>query len=401
MKLKIFKRVLSVILILATLLVCFSAGFGASALTDSEKQAIQDEINRLNSEIASLDSLIANQKKQLADQNAIKANLEAKISAVQSKINACNKYIETCQAEIAASEAKIAESNEKIASTKERFKKRIRSIYNSNTSSTVQLLLGAESFADFLSLAELTKCMSEQDNQLVDEIVETISEIQAEIKKNEELQAQQNEIKQTLKAQYEELAQDEAEINSVISQINSTTSSLQADKNAAQKAKENYANSLLTGGVVDIPFDGIFQWPCAGTYINAPYMSNDSVHKGNHKGVDMWKYNIWGANVVSAASGTVTHVDGSCNHDYSKNYTCCGGGYGKNVRVTHGYYKGDLYMTIYAHLSSISVSLNQHVARGQVIGKVGSTGWSTGAHLHFGVAVNGAWKDPERYSYVR
>ena len=97
-----------------------------------------------------------------------------------------------------------------------------------------------------------------------------------------------------------------------------------------------------------------------------------------------------GATVVAADGGTVIESNNTCTHNWGKNGSCgCGGGYGNYVIIDHGNGK----TTIYGHLSSASVSSGQTVSRGETIGYVGSTGWSTGAHLHFetrsgGVAYN-------------
>lgn len=407
---KLTKRILAIALVLITVIACMSSAFTVSAdLSASEKKEIQEEINKLNSQINDLEKQIKSEKSKLNDQNKIKASYEKKISSINSKIIACNRYIAICQAEIAENEKKIEESNAKIESTKERFKKRLRSIHNSNTDTGLQVLLGAESFSEFLALTELTQCISAQDNKLIDEIVATIADINADIKKNEELKAEQNEIKKTLAADQNNLEAEVGKVQTVINSINSTKKDLEADQKRLELEMEEFEDKLLgaTGGE-NVPFDGVFSWPVPGFPMTTPYKSNDSIHKGKHNGVDLGSYGINGKSILSAASGTVIKVYTGCPHNYRKSasqFCGCGGGYGNHVQVAHGKYNGYYYMTIYAHMSKTAVSNGAHVNRRQVLGYVGSTGRSTGPHLHFGIAKGKksgsyTWFNPMSISYI-
>ena len=146
----------------------------------------------------------------------------------------------------------------------------------------------------------------------------------------------------------------------------------------------------------------MFLWPSASFYyVSAEFNSGDSVHKGNHKGIDIAGGGISGTPVRAAAAGTVYNACGYCTHNYGKNYSCgCGGGYGNFVAIDHGKYNGNYYKTLYGHMSKITVSVGQQVSRGQIIGYVGSTGWSTGPHIHFETIYNGTKVNPRRFSYA-
>lgn len=407
---KLTKRILAIALVLITLIVCMSSAFTVSAdLSASEKKEIQQEINKLNSQINDIEKQIKSEKNKLNDQNKIKSSYEKKISSINDKIIACNRYIAICQAEIAENEEKIAENNAKIETTKERFKKRLRSIHNSNTDTGLQVLLGAESFSEFLALTELTQCISAQDNKLINEIVATISSINEDIEKNKALKEEQNEIKKTLAAEQANWETEVGKVQTVINSINSTKKDLEADQKKLEKEMEEYEDRLLgaTGGD-NVPFDGVFSWPVPGFPMTTPYKSNDSIHKGKHNGVDLGSGGINGKSILSAASGTVIKVYNGCPHNSRKsvsNFCGCGGGYGNHVQVAHGKYNGYYYMTIYAHMSKTAVSNGAHVNRRQVLGYVGSTGRSTGPHLHFGIAKGKkagsyTWFNPMSISYI-
>ena len=106
-----------------------------------------------------------------------------------------------------------------------------------------------------------------------------------------------------------------------------------------------------------------------------------------HQGLDIGA--AWGTPIGAADVGIVSDVVTGC----SEGYWSCGGGYGNHIIITHA----GGFTTYYAHLSSVDVGVGQHVNRGDVIGHEGSTGYSTGAHLHFGVLYNGSWVNPEAY----
>ena len=126
-----------------------------------------------------------------------------------------------------------------------------------------------------------------------------------------------------------------------------------------------------------------FAWPVPGFYyVISPFNENRGY---SHKGIDITGGGIMGATCVAANGGTVIGSNNSCSHNWGKSGSCgCGGGYGNYVLISHPGGK----TTMYGHLSSVTVSTGQSVKKGQTIGYVGSTGWSTGAHLHYETRLN-------------
>ncbi|MGN0583834.1 MAG: peptidoglycan DD-metalloendopeptidase family protein, partial [Ruminococcus sp.] len=137
-----------------------------------------------------------------------------------------------------------------------------------------------------------------------------------------------------------------------------------------------------------------FGWPCPGFYtLTSGFGPRWGRH---HSGIDIAGGGISGAAAVASLSGTVIYVNSGCTHNYGKSSSCgCGGGYGNYVIVQHS----GGYATVYAHLTSVAVSQGQSVSQGQTVGYVGSTGFSTGPHLHYEVRLNGTRVDPEKYLY--
>ena len=148
---------------------------------------------------------------------------------------------------------------------------------------------------------------------------------------------------------------------------------------------------IRDSGSTVAPSGGGFTWPCPGFYTVSSTFGNR--WGTTHGAIDIAGGNA-GAAIVAAKSGTVVRVVTGCSHNYPKSGSCgCGGGYGNYVIIQHD----GTYSTLYGHMASVSVSVGQSVSAGQTIGYVGSTGFSTGFHLHFEVRVNGTKVDPMKY----
>lgn len=137
-------------------------------------------------------------------------------------------------------------------------------------------------------------------------------------------------------------------------------------------------------------------WPVPGY----KHLSSDFWDGRNHGAIDIDGVGgpggaIGGAKVYAADSGIVAGTSTGCTH-YNNPYDRCGGGYGNYVTLAHS---DGVYSTVYAHLQAVYVSPGQSVKKGDLIGLVGSTGSSTGSHLHFEVRKNGVKTDPASYSY--
>lgn len=364
------------------------------SLTASENA----EIDRLEQQVKDKEAEVKKLKQQNAEQSKIKAALDSQISSVNAQIELCNKKINEFNAKIAANDAEIKATNDKINASKTAFKKRIRAIYMSGgTGSGIEVLLGAETFADYIALSQLTLNVSKRDKKMVEDMFNLIKEIEEKTEENKKLIESQNEIKKTLKAKESELDEKVGEVNSVIKDLNSSTKQMEKQI----KAWKDEINNIMAPSSADqnVFADGMFGWPVPScTRINSGFGSRWGSW---HKGIDISQSGIKDKPIVAAADGTVTTARNGCSHNYGKSYSCgCGGGYGNYVVIAHGSYQGSSYRTLYGHMSKTAVSEGQYVRKGQVIGYVGSTGWSTGWHLHYEIIKNGANVNPENY-YVR
>ena len=177
------------------------------------------------------------------------------------------------------------------------------------------------------------------------------------------------------------------------SSSSSSDDSYDDDDDYSDDSGDSWSDDSYSGGGGGSPTGtGSLCWPCAAYGISSYYGPRDL--GGWHGGIDISNGATMGAAVYAADNGTVIDVCNSCTHNYGKDGSCgCGGGYGNYIMISHG----NGMVTMYGHLSYASVSLGQTVSRGETIGAAGSTGWSTGAHLHFEVIVNGSKVDPCSY----
>lgn len=391
---KLFTIILSVVMTFTAFSVDVSAATAAE---------LRENISNLESQSKKLESEIKQLQGKINSQQQVKNKLEQKISIVQQQINACNSKISSINAAIAENKAEIDKNNEKISADKLAYKKRLRAIHTSNSSGNLQILLGADDFSQFLQLAQYTSSVSKRDKKLIDTLLKNIKSLEEKQEANNKLLEEQVAIKQTIAQKRSELQVENNRIQQIINEIDSDQSQLESDNKKIEKQIEAYNATLAamtsTAGTSFVYDGGNFIWPTPGFYmISAGFKSNDAVHKGRHNGIDIAGGGISGARIVAISDGIVTRSNNSCTHNYKKSGSCgCGGGYGNYVTINHGTNNGKTFVATYGHMSSTAVSAGTTVKKGQTIGYVGTTGWSTGYHLHFGLAVNGGWVNPMNY----
>ncbi len=393
---KVTIKFVSAIMVVALLFTtAFVVNTGAAS-----KSEIQSEISKLEKQSKELEKEIKKLQGEINEQSNLKKAIEKKMGVVQQQIAACNNQINAINGEIDANKAEIDRINTDIENDKETFKRRLRAIYMSNTGSNIQVLLGAKDFSQFLQLAQLTASVSAHDKKMIEDLVNEMKQMEEKKAANEKLLEEQLAVQATIKEKQTELSKQEKEIQSVINSIAADQQDVK-DENALVekelKQMQDALDSILkaennsSGKVV---YDGgDFLWPTPGiTRISSPFGPRWGK---NHNGVDL-SNGQFGGKVVAIADGVVSTYWNNCTHNYGKSplRNCCGVGYGNYITINHGTKDGKTYVAYYAHLGSIVVSAGQTVKKGDIVGYVGSTGRSTGAHLHFGIAVNGVWKNP-------
>jgi len=326
--------------------------------------------------------------------------VQKQIANITAQINRCNAEINSINSKIAANKAEINKKNKEIEADKLAYKKRIRALYMSDSNSTVRILLGSSTFSEFLQMSQLTASVSARDKQIMNDLKADIKVLEAKNAENEQLLASQVAVKNTIAEKESALRAQENEASKLYNSIAAEQKQTEDEKKSVDneiRAKQKQLEAAIQGASYSAfinPVNNV-QWPVNGfRNISAGFKSNDSVHNGNHNGIDIAGGNIAGQPIRAMADGYVTVAYNGCAHNYKKSGNCCGNGYGNYAVVNHGTIKGNNYVAYYAHAQQIVVSVGQYVKQGQVLGYVGTTGWSTGYHLHFGVLRNGAWINP-------
>ena len=402
---KFLAAALSVALVLATPL---SAQATKSGLSDakSKKTALEAEKKKTEQELKNLEGL-------KSDTTAYVKKLDSSLESIGNELSKLNDDIDAKEKQIDTTKQELSEAKETERSQYESMKLRIKYMYEKGDSTYVDLLMEAGSLSELLSKAEYITKISSYDRQKLDEYAATKEKIAEKEKALEgehaelltlqdETEAKQASVEKLLAAKQTELRNYETKIASAEGQISEYAKSIEAQENqiksieaeikrkeeeARKKAEEEKkkaaaankaAQTYKTVSLGDISFT----WPCpASGRITSGFGGRKSPTKGassNHQGIDISAPT--GTSIVAAAAGEVVIAT----------YSSSAGNY---VMISHG---GGVY-TVYMHASSLLVSQGQSVKKGQTIAKVGSTGYSTGSHLHFGVRVNGSYVNPTKY----
>lgn len=376
------KRLLALVLCVVVLAGMTTAAFG------DEIADLNDRYAQLQKEADALQSKIDNAKTEKAKQEAIKEKTTQEIGIIRNQIAVLEEKIAALENEILRKEEEIDGLEESIDQNYDLFKKRMRAMYMAENTSMISLVLGAESFGDFLTTSEYLKRVAQHDQDLLDGLRQTLEDVEAA---KAAVEADREDLADTKTEVEEKKRQLDAKLSSTIAEIQSIDQMEKeylADIAAKQKEMKEtqeeidriYAEMEEVGEFVG----GTFMLPVPGyTYISSYYgwRFNGSDF---HTGVDFTGANVNGKKVVASNAGTIT---------FTKSTYVPGVGYGKYIILDHG----GGYSTLYAHLSSINVSVGDYVKKGESIANVGSTGWSTGPHLHFEIRVNGKHTNPLPY----
>lgn len=367
------------------------------AQNDNERLSeIKNQIDATKKERDELKESMTNIKKVRDSLQQNKDDLDNYVEQLDNELDGIHNRIADLDTQITNKRAQIAETEEDLAlaigvQTRqyEAMKERIRFMYESGNTLTIDMLLQSGSFTDMLNKASYIKQLSEYDRMKLDEYIGVVQQVSLTKQALEEEKETLNEAISAQEAEQQNvqtlMTQKAAEIYGISQEIE-----LQEQEIAAYQAMMQERDALLAKLEQEarqieyrMAYDGgIFVWPCP----NYTYISSDFAPRWGsfHKGVDMAA--PAGVPILAAYNGVVA----GCANDGNWN-----GGMGNYVRINHG----SGLATIYMHASAVYVSKGQEVSAGDVIGAVGTTGWSTGNHLHFQVEQNGTAVTP--WNYIR
>ncbi len=437
MKSKTFKKVISYLLCSVLIFSCISFNTpqpDASSTLDqlrAEQEELQKKIAENKQKLASLESDINNQEAYLSTldsdlaytRNQIDNLLEQKdiidsqVKAVEDTIKSYQNEIEQINSDIVTANSKIKTAQKNVKIAYNNLSDRLVSAYITGNETNLKILLGSDSIATFLTRLEMMKRVSENDAALIDsfkaeievlklskeslkERTKSLSEKKEKIKEEnqslyekqaelEETKAQLETAKKNLETQYANTQAYKEKLDKNSATYKNLIAKQQAEEEAAEQAIDEYikahASSSSSGGtVVDSSTNFSFPLDYPGVHVTSTFGRRNLWGKWEgHGGTDFAAAGIYGASIYASRGGTVIYTDPTGQKTT----------YGKYIIIDHG----DGYTTIYAHCSKILVSQGQTVSRGQVIGKVGDTGRTSGPHLHFEIRKDGERQNPMNY----
>ena len=400
MKFTMIRRITALVLILV-----LAAGISIQASSASTEKVTEDaastkSLQEAQDEKAKLEKALKEAQSTIEDLRDSKGDIESKVTELNQQLIDISARITDLENQLTAKSEDIQETKDELAGAKEReaqqyadMKVRIQFMYENGQTSYLEALLSSRNISEFLNSADYIAQIQSYDRQKLTEYQDTVESIV-------NLEAQLEQEYTDLEALKSTVESNKATVAAMMRQKESELADISGDIEDAQSDADYYAAEIqaqeeliaaikraeaekAAAGVEEHPYTGgAFRWPCpSSTRVTSDYGTRVSPMSGassNHKGIDIGA--SAGADIIAAADGTVT----------AASYSSAAGNY---VMIDHG---GGLY-TVYMHASSLLVSPGQTVSAGDVIAKVGSTGISTGSHLHFGVSLNGSYVSPWSY----
>ena len=403
---KRLKSAISVFLSLVlmfSLVLCFTPTNANAATTQAEIDELKEQRNQLKEQQKDIQNTVNSLRGQQDKLIELKTALDEKNAITLQQILNLEEQIALHEELIEQKSVELEKAQDVADEQLSRLKVRIRNMEENGRYNYIAVLFGAESISEFLSLMDDIGDIMKSDRDLENSYKEAVTDLKTVKSEYEEARLELKEQKAELTNLSAQLEKDIVEANAailelegdisansaILSQLNAQDKEMQDKIN--QKIKElneqnkpsnpsNPSNPSKPSGSGTLTV-----WPSYCTYITS--VQGNRVHPitgqhGTHGGTDIGA--SYGSAIYAAGSGTV--VTAYNNSAYN-------GGYGNYAMINHG----NGIQTLYAHMSVCSVTVGQTVSAGQTIGYVGSTGRSTGPHLHFEVRVNGSRVDPQSY----
>ena len=363
----------------------------------ADNKDLKNRISAADKKIEEANKKLKAAKEKKASAEEQKKIIDGEIEVIVSNILYINGQIDDANEQIAQKEVEIEEAQGIIDRNKEYFKKRVVSMYKSGTTTHLEMLFGSKSLSDFFNVIDLLQYILKNDRKVIDDMTAARDAIIDAKKVIEKKKAELEESKTLLVNQKGKLDTALAEQQNIIEQMGSEieinekeAADAQAEKDALNRQleeelkeiKDPPSTSSTTSTTTKVPAytGGKMAWPVpAGGRITSPFGYRSYPSAGLHTGLDIAI--AQGNTIVAAASGTVIRVVHGTT------------GYGKYLMINHG----NGTVTLYGHTSKIVVAVGQTVSKGQKIAEIGSTGFSTGPHLHFEVRLNGKAVNPIGY----
>ena len=359
------KKIISVI---TACTVLFTTNF---IYADNEQNNLDEKLNE-------------NRQEQITLEVKIK-DLDSKIEEIEKNIDTTNDKIKKLDSEIVTTKLEIKNLENNIEKNEEALGKRLKAINSNYSMGYIKVILSSTSLSEFFNNIYIVKQVVEQDKEILKELDDNKIEVENKEQDLNDKKEIQEELKVALEKDNKTVQADKSELEALKRELETEEDDLESEierlaaESAARQEAENGINS-------DDSLDGVIissgSWPVPGySRISSPY--GYRLHpvlniQKMHTGIDIPAPN--GTPAVAIDNGTII-------------YAGVQGTYGNTVMIQHD----DGKVSLYAHNSKLLVSVGQRVQKGQVVSKIGSTGRSTGPHLHFEIRINGKHTNPVPY----
>ena len=376
----------SALLFCALLLIpaAFRPAEAVTQLTDATVKKYEEQLKVIAAEKAEISKKLVTARQNKSDALELKSYLDRQMNLTLEQIDTLNALIEETADKIGKKQLEIIDKKADVDHQRENFLTRLRITYEEGDASYLELLLGADSLYDFLTRVERIGYMMDYNINLMEKDQQAALDLQAEEEQLEAYQVENEKVKAQLADTEAELAQQRSETEAYLSTLEKTISAnsasyaatvereaqVNAEMEAYIKELQAKANAAYVGGEFIWPVD--IKWARISSYFGWRTLYGV---KDYHRGIDIPAYS--GENIYASNAGTVIKAE----YHWS---------YGNYVIIDHGGGKS----TLYAHSSKLLCKVGDKVKQGQVIAKVGTTGNSSGNHLHFEVRIDGVCQNP-------
>ena len=385
-------RVVSLLLVLALLLPIsgpVSAVPSVYAVTQSEIDDLKEQADDLDNQREQLQQQLKEIQSDKSKALEQKELLEQQINAAQAEINNIQSQIDKYSELISLKEEELAQAEAEEAELYDQFCKRVRYMEEEGEVSYWSILFGSDDFSDLLDNFIMVEEFIQYDNDLMNGILALQDQIAADKADLETSKADQETAKARQVEVRSELQSQQDQVDALIDEISGQEDLLEqqeAKLRSAANAMDEEIKRLekeMADQISNVVSESGFQWPLPSSWNTLSSLFGSRTHPitgrpNNHTGIDIPASR--NTEIYAAKSGVV--VTSTYNSSY-----------GNYVVVSHS----DGTSTLYAHMNRRNATVGQTVSQGQVIGYVGTTGSSTGNHLHFEIRVNGSRVDPVNY----
>lgn len=359
----------------------------ALAQTDSSIRGLQENLQQLRGEERELRSAITAKRREASVVQRDIRDVDARITAIHASLSSTDRRMANARSEIQRLSTEIEEAEAAMEERRDRAKARLRSLYKHGDTTMLSVLISSEDVGSLAARKALYERIAERDRRLFDSLRTDHEQLMRQREEQNRLTEELRTLRQQQVGEQARLATYRTEkagylkeIGDEQRQLEAELRQLEAESRAIAAEIQAYQRRMAASGQQVTPHTGRMVWPTEGRVTSPFGMRMHPVlrERRMHNGIDIGTRT--GTPIVAAAPGRVI----------TARYM---NGYGNTVIIDHG---GGI-STLYAHCSQIFVSVDQMVGQGERIAAVGSTGMSTGPHLHFEVRVNGSPVDPMGY----